>query len=168
MKAPCIHLIVLILLGSTLAGCGPREQSLPENVITALQTHYNSRDPKGAAELFTDDGAILRESAPPVRGKAAIANFLQVELKNQLQYWISSEGNVVSGNIAYDQGNYRVRNINQMRDIESGKYVTIFKKINGQWKIFRAINNTNSPKTCDVVPAYPAGSSTDGSSTPEK
>lgn len=156
MKAQCIHLVALVLLGGTLAGCGPREESLPNEVITAMQTHYNSRDAKGAAELFADDGAILLEFAPPVRGKAAIAHFFEESLQKQLQYWISSEGSVASGNIAYDHGSYRVRNINEMRDIESGKYVIIFKKINGQWKIFRDIYNTNSLKVCDIVPECPA------------
>lgn len=168
MKAQCVHLVALVLLGGTLAGCGPREESLPEDVITAMQTHYNSRDPKGAAELFTDDGAILQEFAPPVRGKAAIANFLEESVQKQLQYWISSEGSVASGNIAYDQGSYRVRNINEMRDVESGKYIILFKKINGQWKIFRDIYNTNAVQVCDVVPECPTAGSTNGSSAPAK
>lgn len=167
MKAQRIHLIALVLLGSTLVGCGPREEPLPENVITALQTRYNSSDPKGAAELFTDDGAILQEFAPPVRGKAAITYYLQEGLQKKLQYWVSSEGSMASGNIAYDQGNYRVRNINEMRDVESGKYIIIYKKINGQWKIFRDIYNTNALKVCDVMPECPAGS-TDDSKPPEK
>ncbi len=151
MKAQRIHLIAVVLLGTALAGCGSRDQALPQDVLTALQSHYNSSDAKGAAELFTDDGAIMQEFAPPVRGKAAIVEFLQGDLQKQLQYWISSEGSMSSGDLAYDQGSYRVRDINRVRDLESGKYVIIYKKVNGRWKIFRNIYNTDSLKICESV-----------------
>lgn len=156
MKAKRIQLIAVVLLGTALSACGAREQPLPEDVRIALQTHYNSADAEGAAELFTNDGALMREFGPPVRGKEAITQYLQVDLKKQLQYWLSSEGSAVSGNIAYDQGNYRVRDINKLRDLETGKYVSIYKKDDGKWKIFRVIYNSDSESRCPVVQPAPA------------
>ena len=155
MKAQRVHLITMVLLGMILVGCGPRQKALPNDVINGLQLHYNENDPAGAAALFTDDGAIMSEFGETVRGKTAINNFLKSELKKQLQYWVTSEGNAISGNIAYDHGSMRIRDTSSNRDRETAKYVTIFKKVNGTWKIYRTIYNTDSPSTCASVQIGP-------------
>ena len=123
------HSIAAAVLGLSLTACGSADHELPQNVILAMQTRYNSNDAEGVANLYTDDGAIMQEFAPPVRGKAAILDFLHNNLRKQLQYWVTSEGSLASGDIGYDQGSYRVRDINRVKDLESGKYVIIYKKI---------------------------------------
>ena len=162
MKAQRVHWIAVVLLGMAISACGPTEQELPKDIILAMQTHYNDNDAEGAANLYTDDGAIMQEFARPIHGKAAILDFLHDNLRKQLQYWITSEGSMASGNIGYDQGSYRVRDINQVKDMESGKYVIIYKKVHGEWKIYRNIYNTDSLKLCAFAQEMPTPQCGDG------
>ena len=149
MKAPRIQMITVVLLGMVLAACGPREETLPDDVINALQVHFNQNDPAAATELFANDGAIMAEFGEVVRGKEAIKRFLNAELNRRLQYWITSEGSSVTGNVGYDLGNMRIRDTSKGVDLSDGKYMTIYHKENGVWKIYRTIYNSNSTAICD-------------------
>ena len=151
MKTQRVHLITVVLLGMLLSACGTREQALPADVINGLQLHYNQNDPVGAAELFTDDGAVMSEFGDTLRGKTAIADYLREDLKKQLQYWLTSEGSAISGDIAYDYGTLRIRDTSRGLDLESAKYMTIYKKVGNTWKIYRSIYNTNSLSSCASV-----------------
>ncbi len=150
MKAPSVQKITVVLLGMVLAACGsPREEALPNDVITSLQVQFNQNDPAAAAELFTDDGAIMAEFGEVVRGKEEIRKFLNAELNKRQQYWITSENSAVTGNVGYDIGNMRIRDTTKGVDLSSGKYMTIYHKENGAWKIYRTIYNSNSTAICD-------------------
>ena len=149
MKAPSILKITVVLLGMALAACGAREQNLPSYVITGLQEQFNQNDPAAAAELFTEDGAIMAEFGEVVRGREEIRKFLNVELNKRLQYWITSESSAVTGDVAYDIGNMRIRDTSKGVDLSNGKYMSIYHKENGAWKIYRTIYNSNSTAICD-------------------
>jgi ketosteroid isomerase-like protein len=157
MKAQSMQLIGIVLCGVALAACDPREHELPSELIYALQTHYNSNDPERAAELFTEDGAIMTEFGDTVHGQAAIIDFLQGEIDKRLQYWVTSEESGVSGGLGYDVGSMRVRDINRARDLEMAKYITLSRMVGSEWKIYRTIYNTNSLSGCASVQVAPMG-----------
>jgi uncharacterized protein (TIGR02246 family) len=164
MKTYGVRLITAVLLGMAIAGCAPRETTLPEQVITALQSRFNENDPDGAAALFADDGEIMPKFGEPIRGRDEIRKYLAHRLDRNLQFWIRSEANKVSGHIAYDLGSVRTRDTASGRDVAHGHYITIFHKIDGQWKIHRSINNANSPEDCASVHVdaeTPTGNSTE-------
>ena len=58
----------------------PAAQALPtidlpsdvERVLRDYERAWTGRDPTGLANLFTDDGFVLRPGRPPARGRAAI------------------------------------------------------------------------------------------------
>jgi ketosteroid isomerase-like protein len=161
MKAQRIQWIIVVLLGIAfigilLTGCTPREQPLPPDTIAALQSRYNANDANGAAELFVDDGVIMSEFGDAVRGKAAIRDFLHTELDKRLQYWVTSEGSSSVGNFGYDFGSMRIRDTAKGQDLENAKYMTLYRKVGGAWKIQRTIYNTNSLAVCTSVQVLPA------------
>jgi ketosteroid isomerase-like protein len=161
MKSQRVQMIIVVLLGMAFIGvlltaCTPREKPLPNDVVTALQSRYNANDPNGAANLFTDDGVIMTEFGESIRGKAAIQEFLRVELDKRLQYWVTSEGNTTVGNSGYDFGTMRIRDTLQGQDLENAKYMTLYRKDGGSWKIYRTIYNSNSLSVCTSVQVVPA------------
>lgn len=155
MKTQRFPLIVMVVMGVALTACGPREKPLPNNVITALQSRYNENDPAGASELFTEDGAVMTEFGETVRGKQAIKDFFATELDKRLQYWVTSEGSSSVGSFGYDQGGLRIRDTVKGQDLENAKYMTLFRKVDGSWKIYRTIYNTNSLDVCTSVRVTP-------------
>ncbi len=161
MKAQRFQLIVMVLAGLALVGCGPREKPLPPDVITALQLRYNENDAKGAAELFTDDAAIMTEFGDTVRGKEAIYDYLRNDLDKRMQYWTTSESSSTTGNTGYDFGTLRIRDTVKGQDLETVKYMTLYRKVDGAWKIYRNIYNSNSLAVCTSVQVTPADANGD-------
>jgi|GEM_PF-1497018 len=144
MQAVRIIACVFALIG-VLYGCGQREKSLPSDVSNALTEAYNKDDAEACTALYTNDGAVLPQGAPTVIGKGAILKMFKSRMSPALQYATSSTVNGESGELAFDQGTYVIRNVEQGRDIEFGKYLNVFKKVDGHWRIFRTMWNMDTP-----------------------
>lgn len=154
MKAIHFPLSVIFVFILFISGCAKHEETLPPDVITSLRTTFNAGDSAAAAELFTDDGAMLPRFTAPVKGKVAMKQYMDKTLRQQLQFWINSEISTVSGDLAYDEGTYQIRDMRRNEDLDAGKYINIFKRVNGSWKIYRSIFSSNTiPNTADVLAA---------------
>ena len=131
-----------------ISGCARHEETLPPEVITGLRTTLNAGDSGAASELFADDGEMSPRFDTPLKGKVAIKQYMDKILRRNMQFWINSESSIVSGDLAYDEGDYRVRDIRRNEDLDAGRYVNIFKRVNGTWKIYRSIfSSTSVPST---------------------
>ncbi|MFT3928869.1 MAG: nuclear transport factor 2 family protein [Spongiibacteraceae bacterium] len=141
-----IHTVLFAFLFAllSLTACVPQDKAQPSEVTTALRTTLNSGDAGAASELFTDDGEMLAGFSTPVKGKAAIKLYMEKSLRRQLQFWINSENSTMSGDLAYDEGNYRIRDIARNEDLDTGKYMNVFKRVDGKWKIYRSIFSPNA------------------------
>lgn len=159
MKKIYIPLFAFFAFLLVISGCARQEETLPADIITSLRTTFNAGDAAAAAELFTDDGAMLPRFGAPVKGKVAMKQFMERMLKRQLQFWINSETSTVSGDLAYDEGTYKIRDIRRNEDLDAGKYINIFKRVNGTWKIYRSIFSANTiPTASNVLIAPPVAS----------
>ncbi len=112
----------------------------------AFQTAFENSDSVGLANLFTSDGKMMMPGAPAFAGRSAIASaiamFMRMNIKRlakTIDIWgnddfIAEEGTVS----AFDQ---------KGTELEHAKYLVIWKKEDGQWKLFRDIWNTDlAPK----------------------
>ncbi|HEY3698408.1 MAG TPA: hypothetical protein VGK97_03695, partial [Spongiibacteraceae bacterium] len=93
------------------SGCARHEETLPPEVITSLRTTLNADDATAGSELFSDDGAMLPRFGTAVKGKVAIKQYMEKTLRPQQQFWINSESSTVSGDLAYNEGTYQVRDV---------------------------------------------------------
>ena len=130
-----------------LAGCVSHdEQQLPSNVTTALEMAFNKGDIQACADLYTDDAEIISDRNNPVIGRKAIGEFFKQQVSRDLLFDTDAKVTVVSGNVAMEQGTYKVRNVVQGVDVELGDYLNVWRKTNGHWKAFRSMYNiTRSP-----------------------
>jgi ketosteroid isomerase-like protein len=130
-----------------LAGCATHdEQQLPSEVTMALESAFNKGDIQACADLYTDDAEIISDRDHPVVGKKAISEFFQQQVSADLMFDTDAKVTVVSGNVAMEQGTYKVRNVAQGVDVELGDYLNVWRKTNGHWKAFRSMYNvTRSP-----------------------
>ncbi len=151
--------IVSCLLFTCLShfGCTPQDQALPGNVTTALESAFNRNDPTAVAALYADDAEILPPDRPAVTGISAIQSFYRDEVVRDISFDSTSTWSVVRGDMAIEQGTYKMRDVSQGRDVETGKYLLMWKYINGIWKVYRQIMNTDSRRSVNVY-VDPAGS----------
>jgi ketosteroid isomerase-like protein len=154
-KSSVLPLVSAALVASLLAGCATRESTLPNDVTTALAMAFTRGDVAACTELYSDDAEIISNEAPTVRGREAIEEFFREQVSRDILFATDSTVSVVNGNLAMDQGTYRVRNVNRGVDVEYGSYINVWRLENGEWRVFRSMYNvTMGPKVhVSVAPA---------------
>jgi len=130
-----------------VAGCVTHdEQSLPSEVTNALEMAYNKGDIEACQNLYTDDAEIISDHNNTVTGRKAIGEFFKQQVSPELLFDTDSKISVVSGNVAMEQGTYKIRNVVSGIDVEFGDYLNIWRKTDGHWKAFRSMYNvTHGP-----------------------
>jgi ketosteroid isomerase-like protein len=105
---------------------------------------FGRQDAAGCARLYTEQGATLPPNAGIARGRAAIQAVWQELFDAGLTAFavdsLELEG---AGEWAYEMGRYRLYAGDELAD--EGKYLLIWKREAGQWRIHRDIVNTSRP-----------------------
>jgi ketosteroid isomerase-like protein len=143
--------LCLALACTAVAGCTPGEQALPNDVITAMETAFNRSDIKGCADLYAEDAEIIAEDAPVVRGKKAILAFFRDQVARDISFDTDTTVNIVSGDLAFEQGTYRVRDVRRGVDVEYGEFLNVWRRMDGEWKNYRSMFNTTQAPRADVT-----------------
>jgi uncharacterized protein (TIGR02246 family) len=105
---------------------------------------FNRQDAAGCARLYTEQGATLPPNAEIARGRDAIQVVWQELFDAGLTAFAVDSLEVESaGEWAYEMGRYRLYAGDDLAD--EGKYVLIWKREGGQWRIHRDIVNTSRP-----------------------
>jgi ketosteroid isomerase-like protein len=134
----------MLMACAVLTGCGTPEDQLSPAVTTAVTRDFNQGDAKRAAEHYTDDAQILPPRHPVIEGKPAIAAFFEANIDKDIGFGNDTTWSVVRGDVGIEQGTYRVRNVRVGQDVESGKYIRVWKRTNGGWKLYRDMFSPDS------------------------
>ncbi len=130
-------------------GAGPLSPSveLPAELARVL-TDYESAYRAGGAELaalFAEDGFVLSGGRPPIRGRAAIADYFGGGRGPLALRAIAYE---ISRSVAYIIGGYAEKH----GDPDAGKFtLTLQKGPGGRWFIFSDMDNSNRPPPPPVL-----------------
>ncbi len=133
-----------------VAGC----MQVPQTDLEGLkamrdvwQSAFDAKDPAGLAAIYAEDGALLPPNSEMTSGRAAIeaywaefqASGIGVEITDTEVYAHSDLGYTVGTLIATDAGG---------ATIDEGKYVVIWRNVDGKWQIHRDIwNSSRLPPT---------------------
>lgn len=129
------------------AACGPSaDLAVEEQAIRDVSARWSAfdeaKDAAGVAGLFADDGVVIWEQWPPARGIEEIeAHMARAYLENP-----SGEGSFApdridlgsAGDLAVEQGGYDGPD-------GPGRYVTVHKKLNGEWRIITDVSVGTAP-----------------------
>ena len=142
MKIFTTLVVVLLAVGCTQA---------PQTDLEGLkamrdvwQSAYDAKDGALIAEIYSENGAVMPPNSQLVNGRAAIGNFftefhaagLGVELQDTEAY--------AHGDVGYKVGTYTISDADGAT-VDEGKYVEIWRYIDGTWKMHRDIFNSNLP-----------------------
>jgi ketosteroid isomerase-like protein len=164
MKQPMVVAFAVTFAGLLAVGCAHHVDSSPgeDNRATtsldlaamrkiidernALFTRAHVEGDRATIDgMFTRDAKVLPPGAEPVIGRAAIDQLT----RNYIEFGIADFREVTTdfyGNddLLIDQGDY-VLVYGKENTIEKGKYLNVWRKEDGAWKIHSNIWNTNSP-----------------------
>jgi uncharacterized protein (TIGR02246 family) len=170
MNSPSQNLATGLLLSLLLLGCGSEpatdataapvgapggmeDVTAEEREIRRLSDQWTASaraaDAAGLANLYAPDATMLEPGMEPIRGRSAILEFYQEMVRGENRQVDSSAERVEvarSGDLAYEYGSYTfAADTPQGRMDDRGRYVAIWKKIDGQWLMDLEITQSTSP-----------------------
>ncbi len=108
-----------------------------------------AKDAAAIAQLYAEDGAFMPPNAPIAKGRTAIEqNWAALMGTPGFDLLITPEQITVSssGDMALDRGNYRLTIAPEGKpQVDTGKYVVVWRKIDGEWKAAADIINSDLP-----------------------
>lgn len=134
--------LIPVIAGLALVGCASRDESLPDDVAYALAQAFTKGDVDACVAVYTDDAEIISGNGPVVRGEKAIREFFKDQVSRDISFNTDSALSVVRGDLAVEQGTYRVRDVRRGKDVEWGDYLNVWRKSGGKWRTFRSMYNT--------------------------
>jgi ketosteroid isomerase-like protein len=115
------------------------EQAIRGNIDRWLEL-VRSKDAAAIAQFYSEDGAVMPPNMPLAQGREAIQRTWQAMLQGPGDLTFQTEQLVFSssGDMALDRGTYRFGD-------DVGKYVVVWRKIDGDWKAAADIFNSDKP-----------------------
>ena len=114
-----------------------------------------ARDTAGDAAMFATDGVAYREHVDPLVGPAAYQAWLtkfQADNPKVNASWSTDTIRIAdSGELAVQTGEFHLTGLGPKGDREDrGRFVTVWKKVNGEWKVAHDIGSTTMPGPANV------------------
>ena len=130
------------------AEAGADEQAIRTQVDRWVQL-IKAMDAAGIATLYAEDGAVMPPNAPIGKGRAAIQQTWASMMQTPgFDLAIVPEQIIVSssGDMALDRGTYRLAIApGGTPQTDTGKYVVVWRKVDGEWKAAADIFNSDLP-----------------------
>jgi len=105
---------------------------------------FAASDPASIAACYTEDAQIMTASMSPVRGRAAIESLFKFTRRPGHTLEFKSEDLDVLGSTAIEIGAY-VRRDEERSPVDRGRYMVVWKRVGGEWKIHRDMFARGTP-----------------------
>jgi len=152
-------LAVLLFVCISLIGCNtaPKVDILAEtDAIRILEDQWTaalqSSDAEKIISFYAADAVSMSSNKPIITGLEAIANKIRSDLADTTFNFNTYKGTVdaveisTAGDLAYARGHDEISMKTKDGIVkEEGKWVDIWKKIDGQWKVVVSIGSSNQP-----------------------
>jgi ketosteroid isomerase-like protein len=122
------------------------EEKIDEDIAAAVEKFlaaFNSGNAAGVAMMYAKEAKIMPPNSEIVTGREAIQAFWKVGIDMGAKAALKIAEVEKHDDTAIEIGLYELSGGGQTLD--KGKYVTIWKKVEGEWKMHRDIWNSNLP-----------------------
>lgn len=117
------------------------------NAIEAANKRFVEALGKGdaakIADMYAEGARVLPPNSPMVQGRQNIQEFWQSFINMDAKLTLSTSDVEAQGNVAYEVGTYELIFPDNKRD--AGKYVVVWKRQKGDWKLAVDTWNSNMP-----------------------
>lgn len=136
---------LLAVLSFTACADDAADRAALDAATQAWVAAFNARDADAMAALTTEDMILLPPNAEPVRGRDAVREvWKQAVSTAKATASISTEETVIAGDIAYKLGSFTYT-LPTGTVVGRGKFLEIWKRVDGKWKIHRDMFSGNAP-----------------------
>ncbi|MCA1633871.1 MAG: DUF4440 domain-containing protein [Acidobacteria bacterium] len=143
-------LVIMIVAVSLSPGQTKGNKTSGSNVRNAIEA-ANKRfvealskgDAARIADMYAEGARVLPPNSPMVQGRQRIQEFWQSFINAGAKLTLSTSDVEAQGNVAYEVGTYELIFPDNKRD--AGKYVVVWRRQKGDWKLAVDIWNSNMP-----------------------
>ncbi len=155
-----IRMLLIPLVLAFAASCGQPAATSPPPASTAADEAtiragtvlwtdaYNAGEIDKIVALYTEDAVVMPTNVPSLKGRAAIKDFLTRDIAEAKSAGLTAKDGVgdvgISGDLAWHAGTSSVVDAGG-KTVETGKYVEIWRRIDGKWLMIRDIWNDDAP-----------------------
>ena len=136
-----------VLLMILVAGCmqaPPADLEGLKAMRDAWQSAYDANDAALIAGIYAENGAVMPPNSEAVHGRAAIGGLFAEFHAGGLNVVIKDNEVYAHGDVGYKVGTYTISGPDGAT-VDEGKYVEIWRHIDGTWQMHRDIFNSNLP-----------------------
>ena len=153
-----------IALLLALAACKPQhatdtsaDKAAMQSAADGWEPAYNNKDAAAVAALYADDAQLLPPGSNAVNGMSAIKEYWSNDVAtNWAKLTLKAESSDLAGDWAWRSGTWSAETSPPL----SGKWVEVWHRTAGGWKIYRDIWNMDSasppPPEAPAAPPAPA------------
>ena len=161
MRLPSTRWVISLLSIALVVGCSNTQETKTvvdtaaisvqvDSINQAFGVAMNAKDSTASTSFYADDARLMPAGMARVDGKDGIRSALAgFQATPGLTFEATSTDKIVSeaGDLVVDLGTYRMgwTGAKGQPAEEVGKYVTVFKKVNGEWKIVVDTFNSDKP-----------------------
>jgi ketosteroid isomerase-like protein len=146
-------LALVLVLGGCAAASNPEinlaaEEAALRQADDDFAAAGAAKDVNALMSFFAPDATMLMQNQPAVRGIDGIRGlFDQIVPALGSMSWSATEVMVAAaGDIGITRGTYHMTLQTPAGPVDDvGKYVTVWKKVDGQWKVVYDVGNTDMP-----------------------
>jgi uncharacterized protein (TIGR02246 family) len=151
--------VFLAVIVAAVTSCPGAPRGEGEDIQAAIQQAnanfmavFGSGDAAGLAALYTEDGQLLPANSDSVAGREAIQGFWQAVFDSGVKGAILETFEVTNlRGSASEVGQYTLSDIDG-NAVDRGKYIVLWEKEDGEWKLHRDIWTTSLPAPVPEAP----------------
>jgi uncharacterized protein (TIGR02246 family) len=128
---------------------GPVSADSTRDAIDAVNAQFvaafGQGNSKGVAALYTLNAQLMPEGSDAIKGRAAIQTFMQGVIDSGVaSVSLTTLEKFGSGSTATEVGVYEMHD-KAGKGVDHGKYLVLWRKVNGAWQLHRDIFNSSVP-----------------------
>ena len=158
-------LLLLTMAIGVMSACAPAPATPPDTSadeakmkadLQKWMADFNTGNADGLASQYAEDAVLMPPNAPVATGRSAIRAALAKESEGARAAGLTfkstaTTGIGVNGDMAWMSGNYAVTDASGTT-VDVGKYLSVHKRINGQWLYVRDTWNSDNPPPAPPPP----------------
>jgi ketosteroid isomerase-like protein len=137
--------IAAIALVAGACARSPAPEPFPQADADAAAERFAAHDAAGVASFYTEDAVLLPPDQEAIAGRAAVQEFFaRTNPEDAPAVELATVETFMFGDHAWRQGSFRIEGPGEGVPV-SGKFVELWKKVDGAWLIHRDMWNANAP-----------------------
>ncbi|MGY5847416.1 YybH family protein [Salegentibacter sp. HM20] len=142
-----LKFIIIFIIGSLPVLAQNSSNTEVEEILQQknemLAEAINSGNLEGFTAIYAEDAQMNVPGSPSLNGRKAIGEAHKSMMENKMKIEITKNEVFHQGDFATETGSYRVLTASG-EEVDKGSYMALWKKIDGDWQIYRDVVSSSS------------------------